>query len=289
MNTNWREDYTRVEQAIRFLEDNYRRQPSLTEVAASVGLSEFHFQRLFTRWAGISPKRFLQYLTKEHAKRLLQESGDVLDAAYETGLSGPSRLHDLFITCEAVTPGEYKHMGNGVEIRYGFHDSPFGEYLLAVTNRGICGLYFVTQEGRQSRLEELRRCWRMANLVEDPAATQATSDQIFPDGERKEPLRLLVHGTNFQIKVWEALLRIPVGRVVAYETIAAHIGHPAAVRAVGSAVGANPITYIIPCHRVIHKAGDFGYYGGGPLRKRALLGWELARSGEQMDRGQVDR
>lgn len=276
-NATWREDYDRIEQAIHFLEDNYRRQPSLTEVAGAVGLSEFHFQRLFTRWAGISPKRFLQYLTKEHAKKLLSESGDVLAATYETGLSGPSRLHDLFVSTEAVTPGEYKHSGEGLEIRYGFHDSPFGEYLLAVTGRGICGLYFVTQRGRKGTLDELTRHWRQADLIEDPAATEPTSTQIFPGEEPTGPLKLVLRGTNFQIKVWEALLRIPAGRVVAYETIADHIGHPGAVRAVGSAVGANPITFIIPCHRVIHKAGDFGNYGGGPLRKRAILGWELSK------------
>lgn len=276
MNINWQTDYERIERAIGYLEENFRSQPSLAETAAFVGLSEYHFQRLFTRWAGISPKRFTQYLTKEHAKKLLAESGDVLAATYETGLSAPSRLHDLLVTTEAVTPGEYKHMGEGLDIRYGFHTSPFGEYLLAVTSRGICGLLFVTPRGRQGALEELARIWRRAAISEDVGVTQPVSEQIFPAGPRTQPLKLVLHGTNFQLKVWEALLKIPAGRVVAYETIAGHIGRPDSARAVGNAVGANPISYLIPCHRVIHKAGDFGYYGGGPLRKRALLGWELA-------------
>jgi AraC family transcriptional regulator of adaptative response/methylated-DNA-[protein]-cysteine methyltransferase len=272
------DDYTRVEQAIRFLDANTQRQPELREIAESVGLSEFHFQKLFTRWVGISPKRFLQFLTKENAKRLLEDSTNLLDAAYEVGLSGPGRLHDLFITCEAVTPGEYKARGEGLTIRYGFHPSPFGECLLATTPRGICSLAFVEKRDRRAALDELRRQWSKAVLVEDPLVTRPLVRRIFnrDASSLQSSLALLLRGTNFQIKVWEALLRIPPGRVVTYEDIAAFLGKPTASRAVGGAVASNPIPVLIPCHRVIRKVGEFGNYRYGPARKKALLGWEMA-------------
>lgn len=278
MNDNWLDDYTRIEMAIHYLDENYNRQPTLAEVAAGVGLSEYHFQRLFTRWAGISPKRFLQYITKEHAKELLERSAGTLEAAYESGLSGPSRLHDLFVTCEAVTPGEYKSSGAGIEIRYGYHPSPFGEYLLAITPRGICGLTFLNGGGKEEALRSLQERWKNAELIEDPSATLPTARRIFPEEriDPGEPVRLVLKGTNFQIKVWEALLRIPPGQVISYEGLAARVGSPKAVRAVGSAVAANPINYLIPCHRVIRKLGDFGGYQRRPRseRKRALIAWE---------------
>lgn len=276
MNKNWLDDYTRIEMAIRFLDQNYNRQPSLEEVASSAGLSEYHFQRLFTRWAGISPKRFLQYVTKEHAKELLERSGDLLAATYGTGLSSPSRLHDLFVNCEAVTPGEYKSSGAGMEIRYGYHISPFGEYLLATTSRGICGLTFLHDGGREKALHLLQKRWKNASLLEDTSGTLTTARQIFPEqqGVQENPITLILKGTNFQIKVWEALLRIPAGQVVSYESLASSVGSPKALRAVGSAVGANPINYIIPCHRVIRKLGDFGQYQSGTARKKAILAWE---------------
>jgi AraC family transcriptional regulator of adaptative response/methylated-DNA-[protein]-cysteine methyltransferase len=272
------DDYTRVEQAIRFLDANTQRQPELREIAESVGLSEFHFQKLFTRWVGISPKRFLQFLTKENAKRLLEDSTNLLDAAYEVGLSGPGRLHDLFITCEAVTPGEYKARGEGLTIRYGFHPSPFGECLLATTPRGICSLAFVEKRDRRAALDELRRQWSKAVLVEDPLVTRPLVRRIFnrDASSLQSSLALLLRGTNFQIKVWEALLCIPPGRVVTYEDIAAFLGKPTASRAVGGAVASNPIPVLIPCHRVIRKVGEFGNYRYGPARKKALLGWEMA-------------
>jgi len=277
--TQMSEDYRRIEQAIWYLERNSDQQPGLKEMAESAGLSEFHFQRLFTRWVGISPKRFLQYLTKEHAKALLEGMGSLLDATYESGLSSPGRLHDLFVTCEAVTPGEYKARGAGLRIAYGFHPSPFGECLLATTGRGICGLAFVENGEREQALERLKRRWARAQLVLEPQATRPALDQIFRlfQGQAGPPVRLLLSGTNFQIKVWEALLRIPPGRVVSYEDIAIQIGMSGSARAVGNAVSSNPIPVIIPCHRVIRKAGDLGGYRWGIARKKAILGWEAAR------------
>jgi AraC family transcriptional regulator of adaptative response/methylated-DNA-[protein]-cysteine methyltransferase len=275
------QDYARVEQAIRYLEAHFRQQPELGELAASAGLSEYHFQRLFTRWVGISPKRFLQYLTKEHAKRLLQKPVDLLEATYASGLSSPGRLHDLFVVTEAVTPGEFKTHGQGLSIRYGYHPTPFGECLMAVTGRGICHLAFV-QNGREQALEQLRAAWSEAELIRDDTATEPFMQQIFyPAGGRWESLPLLLRGTNFQIKVWEALLHIPSGSLVTYDQVAAAIGMPGAARAVGQAIGRNPLAVIIPCHRVIRKDGGFGDYRYGSARKKALLGWEIARREEK--------
>ena len=271
-------DYETVEAAILFLEKNRHRQPKLEEIAAAAGLSEFHFQRLFSRWVGISPKRFLQFLTKEHAKKLIEGSESLLGAALDAGLSGPGRLHDLFVSCEAVTPGQYRRRGEGLEIAYGFHPSPFGDCLLGITNRGICWLSFVQEQRRDDLLDEMARHWEKASLDHDPKRTEVLMERIFtvPATDKSTPLYLYVKGTNFQIKVWEALLKIPLGRAVTYEDIAAHIGMPKAARAVGNAVGDNPIPFLIPCHRVIRKMGAFGYYGGGPARKKAILGWEAA-------------
>jgi AraC family transcriptional regulator of adaptative response/methylated-DNA-[protein]-cysteine methyltransferase len=275
------EDYQRVEMAIRYLEEHYQEQPGLEEVAANVGLSEYHFQRLFARWVGISPKRFLQFLTKEHAKRLLESSSSVLEAAYQSGLSSPGRLHDLFVTCEAVTPGEYKRHGEGLTISYGFHPSPFGDCLLAVTERGLCGMAFSEEDDRQKVLSDLRARWRKAVLEENQGQTAEILEQVFPleKGSARSDLHLLLNGTNFQIKVWEALLRVPPGKVVSYEEIAVFIGMPKAARAVSRAVAVNPIALIIPCHRVIRKMGAFGGYRWGTARKKAILGWEMARGG----------
>lgn len=274
------QDYERVEKAILFLETNFRRQPSLEELARSADLSEFHFQRLFSRWVGISPKRFLQFLTKEYAKKLLENSHDLLDVAYSTGLSGPSRLHDLFISCEAMTPGEYGRKGGGLTISYGIHPSPFGACMLAVTDRGICGLRFARGDGEAGIASWLTGQWPGAEIRRDQNGTGPLSERVFsfPSDNPPAPLHLFVRGTNFQIKVWEALLRIPLGKAVSYEDVARHIGMPGAMRAVGSAVGANPIPFLIPCHRVIRKMGDFGNYGEGPARKKAILGWEAAMS-----------
>jgi AraC family transcriptional regulator of adaptative response/methylated-DNA-[protein]-cysteine methyltransferase len=268
------EDYLRIEQAILYLEKNYQHQPELTEIAEAVGLSEFHFQRLFTRWAGISPKRFLQYLTKEGAKELLRRS-NVLDAAYGVGLSGPGRLHDLLVTTEAVTPGEYRARGADLEIHYGFHETPFGEALIGVTTRGICHLGFV-DTSREASLSILRAEWPLAHLRQDAGSTSRFVAPIFGLDTSPSPLPLFLNGTNFQLKVWEALLHIPAGNVATYEAIAASIGRPAAVRAVGTAIGHNPVAFLIPCHRVIRKVGEFGNYRYGAARKKALLGWEAA-------------
>ena len=274
------DDYESVEQALRFLEQHVEDQPSLKEVAENVHLSEFHFQKLFTRWVGISPKRFLQYLTKERAKSMLASSRNLLDTAYSVGLSGPGRLHDLFVACEAVTPGEFKRQGEDLTIYYGFHPSPFGECLLANTERGVCNLIFVMDGDRQAAYRSLHRTWPLADLAEDREKTRPYIRKIFTrlSGLQAEPLNLYLRGTNFQIKVWEALLRIPAGSVVTYQDIAVAIGMPRAARAVGNAVGQNPVPVLIPCHRVIRKDGNFGNYGYGRARKKALLGWEQAHA-----------
>lgn len=273
-------DFRRIESAITFLQSNYTRQPELHEVARKVHLSEFHFQRLFTRWAGISPKRFLQYLTLEHAKQVLKESRSLLDATFDAGLSSPGRLHDLFVTVEAMTPGEFKAGGEGLTITYGLHATPFGECLLGATSRGVCALFFVQGNDRKEVRNELRSRWPKADLVESPKTTRVYVDRIFAhqSAGRLAPLPLVLTGTNFQIKVWEALLRIPPGHVLSYEDVAHHIGKPKASRAVGSAVAKNPISYVIPCHRVIQSVGVTGNYRWGPARKKAMLGWEFARS-----------
>ena len=270
------EDYLRIEQAILYLEKNAQQQPELEEVARSVGLSEFHFQRLFTRWAGISPKRFLQFVTRENAKDLLDRSENVLDTTLQVGLSSLGRLHDLFVTTEAVTPGEYKSRGAGLTIRYGLHRTPFGECLIGITDRGICQLSFV-QESEAAALDAMVDYWKEARMIEDHTATAPLIEPIFDLERRGEhALHLHLRGTNFQIKVWEALLRIPPGSVTTYDRIAMQIGHLNASRAVGNAVAHNPIAVLIPCHRVIRKMGEFGNYRYGSARKKALLVRELA-------------
>jgi AraC family transcriptional regulator of adaptative response/methylated-DNA-[protein]-cysteine methyltransferase len=270
------EDYLRIEQAILYLENHYKEQPSLEEVAASIGLSEYHFQRLFTRWAGVSPKRFLQFLTKEGAKELLSRSENLLDTTHQMGLSSLGRLHDLFVTTEAVTPGEYKSRGEGLTIRYGIHLTPFGRCLVGLTERGICHLGFVSGSEGEA-IDGLVNEWKEARMMEDYRSTAALVGPIFDlryDTRIKQPLTLHLRGTNFQIKVWEALLQIPAGAATTYEGLAQRIGQPNASRAVGSAVGHNPIAVLIPCHRVIRKVGDFGNYRYGELRKKALLARE---------------
>jgi AraC family transcriptional regulator of adaptative response/methylated-DNA-[protein]-cysteine methyltransferase len=271
------EDYLRIEQAIRYLDNHYKDQPGLEELAASIGLSEFHFQRIFTRWAGVSPKRFLQFLTKEGAKDLLDRSENLLDTTYQIGLSSLGRLHDLFVTTEAVTPGEYKSHGAGLTIRYGLHPTPFGKCLIGVTEHGVCHLGFVqTSEG--DAIDALVNEWKQAQMIEDHKATAQLIKPIFDLSQRGNPsLQLHLRGTNFQLKVWEALLNIPAGAATTYEGIASRIGSPGAVRAVGTAVGHNPVAVLIPCHRVIRKVGEFGNYRYGATRKKALLAREFAK------------
>lgn len=273
-------DYARIERAILYLDAHAQQQPRLAEVAAHVGLSPYHLQRLFTRWAGISPKRFLQFQTLEHARQLLAGRRSLLEATYDVGLSSGGRLHELFVTLTAMTPGEFKQGGAGLTLQYGVHPSPFGDYLLAACERGICALRFLTGASSAEVLDELRAEWPRAALAEAPEATRPLAERIFPSGQPREfqPLSLFVKGTNFQLKVWEALLRIPVGSVATYEDIAQALEMPRAARAVGSAVGDNPIALLIPCHRVIRKTGAFGDYRWGLARKRAMLTWESARS-----------
>ena len=276
-------DYARIEKAILFLEENYREQPSLDQLAANLHLSKYHFQRMFSRWAGISPKRFMQFLTLNHAKTLLENSRSVLDTALDCGLSGPARLHDLFMAVESTTPGDFKKKGQGLMIRYGWHASPFGEYLLALTGKGICSLSFVESAGRAATLEALRGCWKYARLAESEADTRQAAERIFSarlhsDGASGAPLpRLHLHGTNFQINVWRALMNIPPGAAASYQDVARLIGNPHAARAVGRAVAENPVAYLIPCHRVIRRAGGFGGYRWGAVRKKAILAWEASR------------
>jgi AraC family transcriptional regulator of adaptative response/methylated-DNA-[protein]-cysteine methyltransferase len=272
-------DYEIVEKAIAFIEAHHGAQPSLARIAAAVKLSEFHFQKIFSRWVGISPKRFLQFLTKEHAKKLLKQSRNLLDVTYDAGLSSPGRLHDLFVRCEAVTPGEYKVMGRGLAIRFGFSHSLFGRCLLAATGRGLCALEFARNRRDSDMIQGLRDMWPRADLVRDDGSADSLAQKVFSFNSLPEssPLHLFVKGTNFQIKVWEALMAIPFGAAVTYQDIARHIGMPGASRAVGSAVGKNPIPFIIPCHRVIRKMGEFGHYGGGRERKMAMIAWESAR------------
>ncbi|MBE3065563.1 MAG: methylated-DNA--[protein]-cysteine S-methyltransferase [Spirochaetes bacterium] len=279
----WSRDYARIERALSFIEENIEQRPGLAEAARRVGLSEYHFQRLFSRMVGISPKRYEQFLSKEKAKALLERSASLLDASYEAGLSGPGRLHDLFVSCEAVTPGEFKTGGRGLAIRYGFHATPFGECLIAVTARGVCGLSFVPPGERARALESLAKEWRNAAIAEDAAGTGRIARRIFsrsgPRGRAAgEQLPLLLRGTNFQIKVWEALLAIPPGSVTTYEAIARRIDRAGSARAVGNAVGRNPIAYLIPCHRVIRASGELGGYRWGTGRKRLLLACEAERS-----------
>ena len=267
-------DYATIANAIRYIESPQRSQPTLAEVAESVHLSEYHFQRLFTRWVGISPKRFLQFLTKESAKRLLAES-TLLDAAYQAGLSGAGRLHDLLVQTEAVTPGEIRQRGAGLEIRYGTHPSPFGACFVAITERGICRFSFDPSKA----IQQLKADYGNATLVQDAAHTQTLIERIFLPANSDTPLTLDLRGTNFQIQVWEALLRIPAGGLVTYRNIASAIGSPNATRAVGTAVGKNPVPLLIPCHRVIRATGEFGQYAFGSERKKAILGWEMAQIG----------
>jgi AraC family transcriptional regulator of adaptative response/methylated-DNA-[protein]-cysteine methyltransferase len=281
MNSTLEKDfnYQRIETAIRYLEENFQRQPELDEVAEKVHLSPFHFQRVFTEWAGISPKRFLQFLTVDFLKGKLTETKNLIDAAEAAGLSSQSRVYDLFTTLEAMTPQEYKQRGEGIGIYYGFHETVFGLALIGVTERGICWLSFLqADEEPRSELEKMKSHWHNSVFKEDIALTAKSIDQIFNRRNSKERLHVFVKGTNFQVKVWEALLRIPMGSVTTYQNIADKIQSPRAMQAVGSAVGSNHIAYLIPCHRVIRKDGVLGEYRWSSTRKKSIIGWEMAKS-----------
>jgi AraC family transcriptional regulator of adaptative response/methylated-DNA-[protein]-cysteine methyltransferase len=265
-----------VAAAIRHVVEHYQEQPSLEDMAAAAGMSPFHFQRVFKRWAGISPKRFLQFVTLAHAKRALAGDASVLDAALDSGLSGPSRLHDLFVHCTALTPGEFKALGERLVIRWGVHDVPLGRVLIATTRRGVCWLAFI-DDNEPAVIAEFEREWRGARLLRDDGGTAGAAARAFEiAASGPEPLPLLVRGTNFQLKVWEALLKIPFGRLVSYQAIARAIGQPRAVRAVGRAVGANSISWLIPCHRVILATGIIHNYRWGVRQKQILVGFEAA-------------
>ncbi len=273
-------DYERVRRIIAYISERWREQPSLEAIADHVGLSTTHVHHLFRRWAGLSPKAFLQAITLDNAKALLADSASVLDATYELGLSGPARLHDLFVTHEAMTPGDYKAGGSGLTMRFGFHPSPFGEALLIVTDRGLAGLGFVDDDDRAAALADMTRRWPKAEYVEDPAATAPVARRIFSPSQwqAEQPLRVVLIGTDFEVRVWQTLLRIPRDRATTYSDIARHIGKPAACRAVGAAVGKNPVSFVVPCHRVLGRSGALTGYHWGLTRKQAILGWEAGRS-----------
>jgi len=269
-------DYDVVRRAIEYIVDNWREQPSLDDIARAVGLKPLSLQRLFTRWAGLSPKAFVQALTLDRARTLLADSASVLDATYEVGLSGPGRLHDLFVTHEAMTPGDYKARGRGIVMRWGFHISPFGRALVMATERGLAGLAFADPGREQAALADMQVRWPNATFVEDEAATTAYAQRIFDRAawHADRPLRIVMIGSDFEIRVWETLLRLPIGTATTYSDIAEHIGRPKAARAVGTAVGRNPLSFVVPCHRVLGKGGGLCGYHWGLTRKRAILGWE---------------
>ena len=272
-------DYEIVRRVIEKISRDYRDQPSLEELAASVGDTPNGLQKLFTRWAGLSPKAFLQAVTLDHARRLLDEGLPLLDTALELGMSGPGRLHDLFVTHEAMSPGDYKSRGTGLTIRYGYHVSPFGIALVMATDRGLAGLAFCDAGEEKAAFADMSGRWPNATYVEDLSATAPYAGRIF-DPVRwrgEEPLRVVLIGTDFQVRVWEALLKIPLGRAKPYSQIAAEIGAPKASRAVGAAIGANPVSFVVPCHRAVGKSGALTGYHWGLTRKRAILGWEAGR------------
>jgi AraC family transcriptional regulator of adaptative response/methylated-DNA-[protein]-cysteine methyltransferase len=265
-----------VKATLAFIHENWREQPSLETIAEQAKLSPAHLQRLFTRWAGLSPKAFLQAVTLDHARGLLRDSASILDTAYEVGLSGPSRLHDLFVTHEGMSPGTFKARGKGLTLKYGFHDCPFGRALVMIADQGLAGLAFADDGEERAALDDMMSRWPDADYVEDWLATKPFADRIFKPENWKpdQPLRVVMIGSDFEIRVWETLLRIPLGKRSTYSDIANHLGKPNAARAVGSAVGRNPISFVVPCHRVLGKSGGLCGYHWGLTRKRAILGWE---------------
>lgn len=272
-------DYYRIARALSLIDERFLEHPSLNELAAELYMSKYHFQRIFKRWVGISPSQFMQYLTLEYTKGVLDESRSLLDAAYSGGLSGPGRLHDLFVTFEAVTPGEYKKHGSNLLIRWGIHDTPFGRCLLGLTDRGICHLEFT--EPNTDDLSYMRQKWPLSRFLRDQDRTAPVIEAVFsyqPENSN-QPFHLHIKGTNFQINVWKALLNIPAGRMLSYQDVARICGIPSGVRAVGQAISRNPVSFLIPCHRVISSRGEFHGYRWGLERKMALAGWEASRTG----------
>ncbi|MCQ0988492.1 bifunctional helix-turn-helix domain-containing protein/methylated-DNA--[protein]-cysteine S-methyltransferase [Jiella sp. LLJ827] len=271
-------DYETVRQIIEFISTEYRRQPNLSEVAEALGRSEEMLTSLFKRWAGLTPKAFLQAITLDHARRLLDDGASLLDAAYEVGFSGPSRLHDLFIKHEAISPGIYKARGEGIALFYGFHPTPFGLSIVVVTDRGLAGIGFAEpgDGGEAAALDDMRRRWPRASFTPDSTRTRPYAKRIFEPTNWQEdrPLRVVLIGTDFEVRVWETLLSIPLGQATTYASVAEKIGAPKAARAVGAAVGRNPVSFVVPCHRVLGKSGALTGYHWGITRKRAMLGWE---------------
>jgi AraC family transcriptional regulator of adaptative response/methylated-DNA-[protein]-cysteine methyltransferase len=270
-------DYATVKRAIEFISTRWRDQPSIEVIADHVGLSPSHFQYVFKRWAGLTPKAFLQAITIERARELLRDSATVLDAAYDVGLSGPGRLHDLFVAHESLTPGDYRR--DDLALNYGFHDSPFGEAIVVVAPRGLAGLGFVDDGKREAALDDMRRRWPRAILTRDEDATAPLAERAFNPGQWRAdaPLRIVMIGSDFEVRVWETLLSVPMGRATTYSDIARHIGKPKAARAVGAAVGRNPISFVVPCHRVLGRSGALTGYHWGLARKQAIIGWEAGR------------
>jgi AraC family transcriptional regulator, regulatory protein of adaptative response / methylated-DNA-[protein]-cysteine methyltransferase len=275
------DDYEIVRRTLAFITDHWRRQPTVEEMAAHVGLSAGHLHHLFRRWCGLTPKDFLQAITLDAARALLRDEATILDAAYEVGYSGPGRLHDLFVTHEAMTPGDFKTGGEGLVMSYGFHPSPFGLAIVVATERGLAGLGFCDAGGEPSALADMRQRWPRAAFQEDAGVTGPIAARIFDPRAwaSEQPLRVVLIGTDFEVRVWETLLRIPMGKATTYSTIASHIGRPTAARAVGAAVGRNPISFVVPCHRVLGRSGALTGYHWGLTRKQAMLGWEAGKTG----------
>ena len=269
-------DYYRVAEAIEYLTDNFKSQPDLTDVARQVHLSPSHFQRIFTEWAGVSPKKFMQYLSLDYLRERIFDTQNLNQAADLVGFSTQSRVYDLFVSIEGVTPNEYKTFGQGLEIQYGFHQTPFGECFIAMTEKGICALSFVDETNKQQTFQAFMEKWQAAKLVLNAYNTEGVVQQIF-EPSFTDKIHVWIQGTNFQLKVWEALLKIPQGSVSTYQKIAESVHNPKAVRAVGTAIGNNPIAFLIPCHRVIKSTGVIGEYHWGNTRKKAILGWEMAK------------
>jgi AraC family transcriptional regulator, regulatory protein of adaptative response / methylated-DNA-[protein]-cysteine methyltransferase len=272
-------DYDIIRKVIEHISLDYREQPSLDALADETGLEATALQKLFTRWAGLSPKAFLQAVTMDHARRLLDDGLPLLDTAYEVGLSGPSRLHDLFVTHEAMSPGDFKTRGGGLTIRYGFHPSPFGHALVMTTERGICGLAFADGAGEDAALADMTRRWPQATYIRDDIGTSGDAARVFEPGRwsADQPLRIVLIGTDFQVRVWLRLLDVPMGKATTYGKLASAVGAPKASRAVGAAVGANPISFVVPCHRAVGATGALTGYHWGLTRKRAMLGWEAGQ------------
>ena len=271
-------NYYRIEKAIGYLTVNFKEQPDLDEIARKVFMSPYHFQRVFTDWVGISPKKFVQYLTLDYLRNKISETDNMMMAAELAGLSSQSRVHDLFVTVEGVSPQQYKTSGKNLEIFYGYHASPFGLCFIAIAEKGICSLKFIDEEKSRNEFELFSNQWKFATLTHKPNFTQGFIEKIFQQQTNTDNFQLLVQGTEFQIKVWEALVKIPFGSVASFQNIARSIGQPNAARAVGSAVGSNSILYLIPCHRIISTDGTMGNYHFGKVRKQAMIGFEMSKA-----------